>query len=124
MQSLLACSHVARPVCTASAIHPPLVRAPTPAILLTWTNLALLVRGMQVEAAAVRREEELKEVESREESSFRELAALKEQVFKQSQALFNLRREESQMIADIATSQVRCGGPLPAYCWVLGCCWI
>jgi hypothetical protein len=65
--------------------------------------------GHQVEAAAVRREEELKEVESREESSFRELAALKEQVFKQSQALFNLRREESQMIADIATSQASAG---------------
>jgi hypothetical protein len=59
----------------------------------------------QVEAAAVRREEELKEVETREEAAFRELAVLKEQVFKQSQSLFNLRKEESQMIADIATSQ-------------------
>ena len=54
----------------------------------------------------MRREEELKDVEQREEASFRELAVLKEQVFKQSQSLFNLRKEESQMIADIATSQV------------------
>ena len=58
------------------------------AVLRLCVTLCVWCGICQVEAAAVRREEELKSEEERHESSLKDIEILKESLFKQSSELF------------------------------------